>query len=82
MDTEQQIRAIISRQLKVAEEELTPDRRFRSLPGVDSMRVLQIILETENAFDIEIDDEATFRLETVGEFQELVDRLRGERASA
>ncbi|MEV0280809.1 acyl carrier protein [Streptomyces sp. NPDC050610] len=75
MDVRTRVCAIISGQLSVPEGDLTPDRHFRALPNVDSMRILQIILETEKEFDIEVDDDATFRLQTVGEFQDLVERL-------
>ncbi len=75
MEIRQQVCAIISSQLETPAAGLTPDVYFRSLPNVDSMRVLQIILETEKAFDIEIEDEVTFRLETVGEYLDLVEDL-------
>ncbi|GAA0452947.1 acyl carrier protein [Streptomyces stramineus] len=81
MDTRARTRAIISKQLDVPEAELTPERHFRALPNVDSMRILQIILETEKAFGIEIDDDATFRLQTVGEFHDLVERLARQGAA-
>lgn len=73
MDVRQRVREIISNGLQVPEEELTPEVYFRSLPNADSMRLLQIILETENTFGIEINDEVTFQLQTIGEFQDLVD---------
>ncbi len=81
MDVRTRVCAIISEQLSVPEGDLTSDRHFRALPNVDSMRILQIILETEKAFDIEIDDDATFRLQTIGEFQDLVERLCREGAA-
>ncbi|MFE7116167.1 acyl carrier protein [Streptomyces sp. NPDC057654] len=81
MDVRTRVCAIIGEQLSVPAGELTPDRHFRSLPNVDSMRILQIILETEKAFDIEIDDDATFRLQTIGEFHDLVERLCREGAA-
>jgi acyl carrier protein len=81
MDIHQQIMSIIAEQLGTKEAELARDSHFRSLPNVDSMRVLQIILKTEKAFGIEISDEVTFRVETVGEFQDLVVQLCQEQAS-
>ncbi|WP_441245697.1 acyl carrier protein [Kitasatospora sp. McL0602] len=82
MDTNQQITAIIAEELKVPAEEIGADDHFRSLPGVDSMRVLQIILKTEKAFDIEIEADVTFRIQTVGEFQQLVAELTLDREGA
>lgn len=82
MDTREQILGIIAEELQVSADELAPDQYFRALPNVDSMRVLQIILKTEKAFDIEIEDDVTFRIQTVGEFQTLVEDLRRQRAAA
>ena len=81
MDIRARVRAIINHQLSVPEGDLTSDRHFRALPNVDSMRILQIILETEKAFGIEIDDDATFRLQTIGEFEDLVERLHRQGAA-
>ena len=67
--------AIIAKVLEVPADDLAPTMAFRALPNADSQRLLQVILEVENAFDIEIDDDATFRIETVGEFQAAVDEL-------
>jgi acyl carrier protein len=75
MEIREKIREIIGRQLETPAEGLESDIYFRSLPNVDSMRVLQIILETENTFGIEIPDDVTFRLETVGEYLDLVEEL-------
>jgi acyl carrier protein len=81
-DIRQQIVSIIAEQLNTPSGDVTADSHFRSLPNVDSMRVLQIILKTEKTFDIEIGDEVTFRVETVGEFQDLVVELCQQQASA
>jgi len=80
-DIRQQTVSIIAEQLGIPEGEVTPDSHFRSLPNVDSMRVLQVILKTEKAFAIEISDEVTFQVETVGEFQDLVVELCEQQAS-
>lgn len=83
MEISQTVRKIISAQTGVPEQELSADTYFRELPQIDSMRILQVILETENAFDVEIPDEATFRIQTIGEFENLVDGLcRQETLSA
>jgi acyl carrier protein len=67
---------IISTELGIPAEELTPDVRLRSLPGMESMKVLSIILKVEKKYGIELPDDATFRLETVGQFLDLVQSLR------
>jgi acyl carrier protein len=67
---------IISAELGIPAGQLTPDVRLRSLPGMESMKVLTIILKVEKKYGIELPDDATFRLETVGQFLELVESLR------
>jgi acyl carrier protein len=67
---------IISAELGVPPSELTPDVRLRSLPEMESLKVLSIILKVEKKYCIELPDDATFRLETVGQFIELVESLR------
>ncbi|MET4924432.1 phosphopantetheine-binding protein [Streptomyces sp. PSRA5] len=78
----EKIRRIVADELDIPAEGLTPDQHFRSLPNVDSMRVLQIVLNTEKAFDIEIEDEVTFRVQTIGEFQDVVADLCRQKTSA
>lgn len=73
---------IVADELDIPVAGLTPDQHFRSLPNVDSMRVLQIVLTTEKAFDIEIEDEVTFRVQTIGEFQGVVEDLCRQKTSA
>jgi acyl carrier protein len=70
------IRKIISVQTGVPASEFTADTYFRTLPEIDSMRILQIILETENAFGVEVPDDATFHVQTIGEFEAMVEELR------
>ncbi|MFC8825492.1 acyl carrier protein [Streptomyces sp. NPDC057137] len=78
----EKIRQIVADELDIPAAGLTPDQHFRSLPNVDSMRVLQIVLTTEKAFDIEIEDEVTFRVQTIGEFQGVVEDLCRQKTSA
>lgn len=75
MDISETIRKIISGQTNVSPQELSADVHFRTIPNIDSMRILQIILETENALGIEIPDDVTFRVETIGEFEKLAVEL-------
>jgi acyl carrier protein len=39
------------------------------------MRLLQVIVEVEHLFGIEIPDDVTFRVGTIGEFEDLVAEL-------
>jgi acyl carrier protein len=67
---------IIARELELPPEELGPEVRLRSIPEMESMKVLTIILQVEKRYGIELPDDATFRIETIGEFVGLVESLR------
>jgi acyl carrier protein len=75
MDVSEVIRKIISAQTGMPPEKLTAELHFRMVPEIDSMRILQIILETENTLRIEIPDDVTFRVQTIGEYESVVGEL-------
>ncbi len=72
MDTSTDLYALISHVLQIPVEHLGPEVAIRSIPNVDSIKILNVILKVEKAYGIEIPDEVTFRLETLGEFEELI----------
>jgi acyl carrier protein len=82
MDVQKTIYSIISQQLGIDISQLNSEIHFRSLPNVNSMKVLQIILEVERALDIELDDEVTFRVETIGQFESEVEHLYGRKCAS
>jgi acyl carrier protein len=40
---------------------------LRELPGTDSLRLLQCVVDLENRFGIELDDDSVFAARTVGD---------------
>jgi acyl carrier protein len=81
-DISSEIYGIISKTLLVPETDLGPDVHFRTLPNANSMQILQIILETEKKFDVDIADDITFRIETIGQFEAEIKKLCEKNASA
>ena len=81
MSSETEIRQIICETLNIPGEQVRPDTHIRSLPNVESILILNIILHAEKRFGIEVPDDVTFRVETVGEFIGLVDDLRAAQAA-
>jgi acyl carrier protein len=79
MSIENVIRGILTKNLGMDAETLAPDTPVRALPAADSLKMLSIILEVEKHFDVEIPDDATFRIETIGEFEVLVKQLVAEK---
>lgn len=74
-DISREVYRIVSETLGVPVEQLRPELPIRSIPSMDSIKILKIILKVETLFKVEIPDEATFRLETFGQFDRLVQDL-------
>lgn len=62
---EQKVRDIIVEQLGVAPEKVTPDASFIDDLGADSLDTVELVMALEEAFDIEIPDEAAEKMERV-----------------
>jgi acyl carrier protein len=76
-DVEQRISQIIVRHFGVEEDKITPAANFRADMSADSLDLLDLTLSVEDAFGIEIADEAALELHTVGD---LIAFIRGQRA--
>lgn len=60
--------------LGVTEEEVKMDVRFRDDLGADSLDVVELIMEVEEEFDIEIPDDAAEQMVTVGDVVEYIEK--------
>lgn len=58
--------AILTDKLDVSEEELLPDKLFYDL-GVDSLDMVELIIEFEKAFGINIPDDDADKIQTIGD---------------
>jgi acyl carrier protein len=65
MPVEEKIKGIIVDQLQVDEAEVTPGASFQEDLGADSLDVVELVMQFEEAFDIEIPDEAAEKIKTV-----------------
>ena len=81
-DVSSSVYKIVSETFGVPQQRLHPNLRIRSIPDAESVKVLNAILRLERLYGIEIPDDATFRIETLGEFDRLVQRLCVDRAGA
>jgi acyl carrier protein len=80
-DVTREVYRIVGETLRVPPEELRPDLLIRAIPNAESIKMLTVILKVERQFDIEIPDEATFGVATVGDFDELVQTLAAGRSA-
>lgn len=58
---------IIVDKLGVKEAEVTPEASFTGHLGADSLDTVELIMEFEKAFDIQIPDEEAEKIATVGD---------------
>ncbi|MBS3740171.1 acyl carrier protein [Candidatus Bipolaricaulota bacterium] len=77
-DLESRVKEIISRQLMVDEDELTLGASYVEDLGADSLDTVEMIMEFEDEFGIEIPDEDAEELTTVGESIEYLENLLEE----
>jgi acyl carrier protein len=66
-DIAEQVRQIIAEQLMVELDEVTDDASFIEDLGADSLDTVEMIMEIEDEFGIEIPDEDAEKIQTVGE---------------
>ena len=61
------VKAIIADKLGVEESQVTNEANFQTDLGADSLDTVEMIMEFEKAFGIEIPDEDTQKIGTVGD---------------
>ena len=63
----ERVKEIIVEQLDVEESEVTMEASFRDDLEADSLDVVELVMELEDEFDIEIADEEAESINTVGD---------------
>lgn len=64
---EEKVKEIISKQLGVSMSEVLPEASFTEDLGADSLDTVELVMEFEKAFDIEISDEDAEKIKKVKE---------------
>ena len=64
---EQRIKAIITEQLGVNPDQVTPDAKFIEDLGADSLDTVELVMALEEEFGQEIPDEEAEKLQSVGD---------------
>ena len=78
-DVSEKVKAIICDQLMVDQEEINDTSSFVEDLGADSLDTVELIMEFEDEFGIEISDEQAEKISTVGEAVAYLEKLLAER---
>lgn len=68
------VKAIIVDKLGVEEAQVTNDANFSTDLNADSLDTVELIMEFENEFNIQIPDEDTQKISTVGDAIEYIEK--------
>ena len=66
-DVEQKVKNIIVEKLTVDENEVTPEAEFNKDLGADSLATVELIMEFEKVFDLQIPEPEAEKIKTVGD---------------
>lgn len=66
VNIKEKVKGIITSQLGVSESEITNEATFIEDLGADSLDTVELVMQFEEEFDIEIPDEDAEKLTTVG----------------
>ena len=72
---ESKVKEIIVKNLGVEESEVTREASFKDDLGADSLDCVELIIDFEDEFGIEIDDNETENINTVGEAIDYINKL-------
>ncbi len=71
--TFERVQDIVSEQLGVDKEKISPETSFVNDLGADSLDTVELVMELEEEFDINIPDDAAEKIQTVGQAVEYID---------
>lgn len=75
MSVETRIKKLISEHLGLAESDITPEKTIEADLGADSLDRIELVMLTEDEFEIEINDDALEDCKTVQQFIDCVKTL-------
>ena len=72
----EQVKEILSRQLRVSPDRVTMEAQIKRDLGADSVDILQLLMRLEDDYGIVIPDQELAKFETVGDVVNFLDGLR------
>jgi acyl carrier protein len=76
---DEKVKQIIVEQLQVDEAEVTPGASFQEDLGADSLDVVELVMQFEEAFDIQIPDEDAEKIKTVKDATDYIEKHQKEK---
>jgi acyl carrier protein len=76
-DNAEKVKDIIEKELGVEREKLTNDANFIEDLGADSLDIVELVMEFEKEFNIDIPDEDAEKLKTVGDAMAYLNQKMG-----
>jgi len=67
---------IVAEQLGVDKEKITTETSFVNDLGADSLDTVELVMELEEEFDINIPDDAAEKIQTVGEAIDFIEKAQ------
>ena len=67
---------IVAEQLGVDKEKVTPETSFVNDLGADSLDTVELVMELEEEFDINIPDDAAEKIQTVGQAVQYIENIQ------
>jgi acyl carrier protein len=71
---EERVREIISEQLNVSKDEVTPEASFTDDLGADSLDLVELVMALEEEFEIEVSDEDAEKIRKVKDVYDYIDK--------
>jgi len=78
MNTMDKIKQVVTELLKVESSRIQEASRFVEDLGADSMQSIELVASFEEAFDIEMDEDAALGVKTVGDAVSFIDQMLTE----
>ena len=77
MEVQAKVKEIIMDKLGVEESQITPEASFINDLGADSLDIVELVMAFEQAFNIQIPDEDSEKIQTVGDvYKYLEEKLK------
>ena len=73
---EERVIDIVAEQLGVDKEKISPETSFVNDLGADSLDQVELVLELEEEFDIDIPDDAAENIQTVGQAIDFIQKVQ------